>query len=276
MLAFMPKSGFTNPNTSQNYDVLGRRVSSGPDGVGAQNNQTRFLWSGDHVVLDCSSDNIRTPLWSYSWGVGVDNLLACTLNPVPLPHLETPPAPQAFFPISDRLGSIMGLVDATGAVVARYDYDAWGNPFGTWTSPTLPYDTAASLADFRYRWQCREYHPVYHDASLRTGIYYFRNRWYDPVSGRFLSKDPITINGGTITVDSYLSQPVDKCSYIRIISYNLHNFRITRFAVDATGEPVFDWHPNFPEIYDYFIIGKTSLTDKDWHPHPETPGLRFF
>jgi len=40
-----------------------------------------------------------------------------------------------------------------------------------------------------YLWQGRRY-------SWETGLYYFRARWYDPVTGRWLSKDPIGISGG--------------------------------------------------------------------------------
>lgn len=29
-----------------------------------------------------------------------------------------------------------------------------------------------------------------------TRLYYMRNRWYDPVAGRFLSEDPIGQAGG--------------------------------------------------------------------------------
>ncbi|MFC1453807.1 RHS repeat-associated core domain-containing protein [Verrucomicrobiota bacterium] len=41
----------------------------------------------------------------------------------------------------------------------------------------------------RYCWQGREY-------SWKTGLYYFRARWYEPVTARLLSNDPIGISGG--------------------------------------------------------------------------------
>ncbi len=41
----------------------------------------------------------------------------------------------------------------------------------------------------RYLWQGREY-------SWSTGLYSFRARWYDPLTGRWLSPDPIGISGG--------------------------------------------------------------------------------
>ena len=46
-----------------------------------------------------------------------------------------------------------------------------------------------ALARNRYRFQCREW-------SAATGITNFRARWYDSVTGRWLSKDPIGLSGG--------------------------------------------------------------------------------
>jgi len=170
------------------YDILGRRVISTSPFL-------RYVWSGDHVVMDCVLDLSQTPEWSYSWGVGVDNLLACTLNPTALSHVSNPPAPQVFYPIRDRLGSIMGLVDASGVMVAYYDYDAWGGLMRA----TVPSGSSV-LYNFRFRWQCREYVPVIRESTCNTGFYYFRNRWYDPQSGRFISKDPIGLDGGDLNL----------------------------------------------------------------------------
>src|SRR5215213_2181772 len=34
------------------------------------------------------------------------------------------------------------------------------------------------------------------DLDPITGLYYVRNRWYDPVAARFVSEDPIGLEGG--------------------------------------------------------------------------------
>ena len=49
--------------------------------------------------------------------------------------------------------------------------------------------SASALAVNRYRFQCREW-------SAATGLVNFRARWYDEVTGRWLSKDPIGLSGG--------------------------------------------------------------------------------
>ena len=61
-------------------------------------------------------------------------------------------------------------------------YDAWGNVLTE--ECTVP-----ALATIRYRFQGREW-------SAATGLVHFRMRWYDPETGRWLSKDPIRLSGG--------------------------------------------------------------------------------
>ena len=74
------------------------------------------------------------------------------------------------------------IVSCYSAIVARFEYDAWGNILSSTSS-------VPALAVNRYRFQCREW-------SAATGLVNFRARWYDPVTGRWLSKDPIGLNGG--------------------------------------------------------------------------------
>jgi RHS repeat-associated protein len=80
--------------------------------------------------------------------------------------------------LRDAMGSVIALADESGARVARLDYDAFGNVRGSAGSASgLPVETAG---DFRY-------HGMWMDP---TGLYYVRARSYDPVTGRFVSKDP--------------------------------------------------------------------------------------
>ena len=48
-----------------------------------------------------------------------------------------------------------------------------------------------------YRYTGREY-----DADI--GLYYYRNRWYDPEIGKFISEDPVGFAGGDINLYSYV------------------------------------------------------------------------
>ena len=94
----------------------------------------------------------------------------------------------------DAQGNVIALMNASGAVVARYLYDAWGtcvvvNNGGTEISDA---NHIGNLKPFRYR-------GYYYDVE--TKLYYLKTRYYDPEVGRFMTidgieyLDPETING---------------------------------------------------------------------------------
>lgn len=82
---------------------------------------------------------------------------------------------------------MLALADENGNIVESYEYDAWGNVLSIKDGS----GTVLSQSEIgnRYLWQGREY-------DSETGLYYFRARWYNPETGRWLSKDPIGIAGG--------------------------------------------------------------------------------
>jgi RHS repeat-associated protein len=87
----------------------------------------------------------------------------------------------------DGGGNVRLLTDATGTVTDTYDYDAWGNTVNTTgTTPNV----------------CL-YRGEQYDAGV--GLYYLRARYFNPLSGRFLSRDP---EAGKISV------PVSRHKYL--------------------------------------------------------------
>ena len=77
----------------------------------------------------------------------------------------------SFF-IYDGAGTVRMLTDATGTVTDTYDYDAWGNAVNT---------TGSTPNVYLYRGE--QYDPD-------LGLYYLRARYYSPLTGRFLTRDP--------------------------------------------------------------------------------------
>lgn len=153
------------------YDALGRRIriTSGA--------ATNFLvHSGPHVVAEV--DAAGTLLRSYTYGPGIDNVLAMTVH--------TNSTTNTYYFLKDHLGTVHTVVDNTGATVESYTYDAWGN---VTARNAFGQPIPATRIGNRYLFQGREY-------SWQTGLYYFRARWYDPNTARWLSKDPIRIAGG--------------------------------------------------------------------------------
>ncbi|NJK64939.1 MAG: RHS repeat protein [Synechococcaceae cyanobacterium SM2_3_1] len=80
--------------------------------------------------------------------------------------------------LEDGIGSVIGLVDSSGQTVSTFQYDGFGNLIrgsGSGVSAELG-------GDFRFQGQWLE---------GSTGLYHMRARDYDPVSGRFLSRDQV-------------------------------------------------------------------------------------
>ena len=94
----------------------------------------------------------------------------------------------------DAQGNVIALMNASGAVVARYLYDAWGTCVVVNNSGAEIADAnhIGNLNPFRYR-------GYYYDVE--TKLYYLKTRYYDPELGRFMTidgieyLDPETING---------------------------------------------------------------------------------
>jgi RHS repeat-associated protein len=85
-----------------------------------------------------------------------------------------------YYLLFDGNGNITEYIDGAGSVVAQYQYDPFGNT-------TLTSGTKAD--DFAYRFSTK---PL--DSA--TGLYYYGYRWYDPLTGRWPSRDPIEEEGG--------------------------------------------------------------------------------
>ena len=181
---------------SYTYDPLGRRFSTTSGGT-----TLRHVYNGIHCVADI--DSVGSVVKSYTWGPGVDNLLAVTCHSGPLA--------TTYYALTDLQGTVHGFADAGGNLVARYAYDAWGN--------LLDADVAVSaLADNRFLFQGREY-------SWATGLTNFRLRWYDPATGRWLSKDPIGISGGLNLYAFCGNDPVNYVDPWGLCEEGLYDFR---------------------------------------------------
>lgn len=145
------------------YDALGRRASTT-----TLEGTVRYVYDDNwQVIADLDSNG--NVLRSYVWGEGIDRLLAVKVGA------------KSYAALTDVQGTVWWLADGTD-VVARWTYDAWGNILSEEVSDP-------ALAAFRYRFQGREFSAV-------TGLTNFRMRWYDPRTGRWLSKDPIGLIGG--------------------------------------------------------------------------------
>jgi RHS repeat-associated protein len=81
---------------------------------------------------------------------------------------------------------VVALTDESGQVVQSYEYDSFGK-------------IVAQMGCIRnpFTYTGREY-------DEETSLYYFRARYYDPRTGKFLTRDPIGFAGGDTNVYRYV------------------------------------------------------------------------
>jgi RHS repeat-associated protein len=147
--------------TTFGYDGWGRRVRKTTAGT-----NRRYVHDGDDLVAEL--DGSGNPILEYAFYPGTDR-----------PHSVRRRSDGAIFYYATELpGHVAGLVSATNQIVNKYEY----TPFGEVISATE--GVAQPL-----RFTAREY-----DAESK--LYYYRARYYDPHLSRFVSEDPIGLEGG--------------------------------------------------------------------------------
>ena len=78
---------------------------------------------------------------------------------------------------NDGVGSITSLSNPAAALANTYTFDSFGNKTASTGTITNP-----------FQYTGREF-------DTETGIYYYRARYFDPASGRFVSEDPLRFGG---------------------------------------------------------------------------------
>ncbi len=222
-LLFDIDTGVT-PKQNYRYDALRRRIATMElDGDTIQPGSRRYIYDGWEVAEERLFDDGATLAAApstleriYVTGREIDEPLLTAIDsngdrqlggsvPKNMPDIS---ADQEYYFLNNRLGNIMALLDADQAdrVLEYYRYTIYGE---TQVLPVIDdngddlEDTPFDLSDNRaqgaelgmsghsniYLFTARRF-------DLVSGLYYYRNRYYEPASGRFLSRDPLGYKDG--------------------------------------------------------------------------------
>jgi RHS repeat-associated protein len=193
------------------YDGLHRRrirKEYSWTGSWVKTNEVWYVYYGNLVMQERDANN--APLVTYTRGKdlsgrmqgagGIGGLLA-----------RTDGNGSVYYHV-DGNGNISCLTDTSGAVVARYEYDPYGN--------MLAMD--GPMADMNlYRFSSKEW-------SANVGLYYFGFRFYDPNSQRWLNRDPIAEAGGFNLYNFVGNNPAN--------NFDLHGLAWVLFDGQAWGQ----------------------------------------
>jgi RHS repeat-associated protein len=146
------------------YDHLGRRIERTVNGT-----TVRYLYHGPQAIAELQGNALGAV---YHTGLMIDEVLA----------RYTTGADRSL--LTDALGSVIGLSDENGQLVTRYGYSPFGESGASGEESENPLGYTGREDD-------------------RTGLYFYRARYYDPELKRFVSADPIGLAGG-INVYGYV------------------------------------------------------------------------
>jgi len=130
---------------------------------GALTGEQRYLWHAGKLLQERDSNNVvvRDYLWGIAQRGGVGALLSLRQGG------------ESYQCFSNPRGDVVALLGSGGALAASYAYE----PFG------------ATLAASGTLKQPLRYSSRLYDEG--TGLYYFGHRFYSPLLGRWLSRDPL-------------------------------------------------------------------------------------
>jgi RHS repeat-associated protein len=146
-----------NSNTFK-YDPLGRRIYKS-----SSSSTSVFAYDGDNLIEETNPSG--TVVARYTETEDVDEPLAMLRSSA------------TNYYQADALGSVTSLSNSAGGLAQTYSFDSFGK-----TTPT-----GSLINPFQYT--AREF-------DTETNLYFYRARYYDPFSGRFVSEDPGRFPGG--------------------------------------------------------------------------------
>ncbi len=176
------------------YDPLGRRVQKDfIDLVDTTKSfQRKYAYDGQNIIAEFDSQKGLLAAYTHS-PLAPDDILSvyyparavAIANGGSSENSGNAIAPQAgsFYFLKDNLGSITEIVDGSGNVKQKYQYSTFGSIRSVKDQNNI--EVGISNAQFKnsFTYTGREW-------DNESGLYYYRARYYDPNTGRFLQQDP--------------------------------------------------------------------------------------
>jgi RHS repeat-associated protein len=143
-----------------------------------------YFWDGWQTVEE--TDASGTLQKQYVYGEGLDEVVRANLPDAADVDGDTNTSEKVdLFFHHNSLGSVVAVTDAAGTVKESYRYSAFGQP--TFFNASGVEVSASAVKQ-----------PFLFTGALwdeESGLYQMRLRYYDPVAGRFVSRDPLGLWG---------------------------------------------------------------------------------
>ncbi|MCY0911390.1 RHS domain-containing protein [Massilia sp. H27-R4] len=168
------------------YDPFGRRIAK-RDRFG----MTRFVWDGNRLLCEARGK------WERTYVYEPDSFVPLAQIDSVADDGDSGRGSEVHHIHTDHLGTPNEVTDQQGEIVWATQYKAWGNVLRVVQAAPKRHSLAAVEAEAAN--DVAQFQPIrflgqYHDSE--TGLNYNRFRYYDADCGRYISQDPIGLNGG--------------------------------------------------------------------------------
>ncbi|MCA8984332.1 MAG: hypothetical protein KDA76_11260 [Planctomycetaceae bacterium] len=183
-------------NTVQENEYDGRnfRVIKKSYASGVLDETRDYYFSSNWQVLEERIDGSSTPDRHFVWGRRYIDDLVCR------DRSDAGTLDERLYACPDANWNVTALVNTSGAVAERIEYDPYGNT--TWLSNSFVVQASSS-----YEWETTY---CSYRFENNTGLFHIRHRVYHPALGTWVQRDPVKYFDG-ITMSSYVwLNPVSK------------------------------------------------------------------
>ncbi len=177
-------------DTTYLYDALSRRIAKTVGGT-----TTLFIYDGWNCIAEYTGttlSEIRT------WGLDLSGSMQGAGGVGGL--LAEKQGGTFYYPTYDGNGNVSEYLATNGDTAAHFEYDPFGNTVVN----------TDGTGQFNYRFSTK---PL----DFETGLYYYGYRFYDPVTGRWPSRDPIEERGGVNLYGFASNQLIGSVEYLGLI-----------------------------------------------------------
>jgi RHS repeat-associated protein len=176
-------SGLQPTQIDYEYDWRGRRIKKVL--TGTSTTTSKYIYDGWNLVaeLDANNNLVR----SFMWGLDFSGSLQGAGGVGGLIYTKLASDNLAHFCAYDGNGNVMALVSGGGTQSAEYEYTAFGETLRA--TGTMAFSPLNPLATNPFRFSTK-----YVDDD--SDLIYYGYRYYNPGTGRWLSRDPIEEAGG--------------------------------------------------------------------------------
>ena len=160
---------------------------------------TRYLYSSttvSHSYITQNGKVVRETIGSGTTAKVLDFIYDESGKPFVLIYTNGTADPVTYYYVLNLQGDVVGLLDSSGACVARYNYNAWGEILSVTNANGVAITSSTHIANLnplRYR-------GYYYDTE--TGFYYLQSRYYDPVTHRFINADSYATTDASDAISS--------------------------------------------------------------------------